>query len=120
MVGASKWTLPIRRDMRLAQHDILDFCVNPNYKELNWPQDYWPSTPAPATRAAWDDSLAAFRRDREALKQMALDTSRDLTARIPHGEDQTYLRELLLIADHTAYHVGQLVLVRQSLGIWKR
>ena len=114
----SPWELV--EHMRLAQHDILDFCVNPNYQELNWPQDYWPSTPAPATRAAWDDSLAAFRRDREALKQMALDTSRDLTARIPHGEGQTYLRELLLIADHTAYHVGQLVLVRQSLGIWKR
>lgn len=106
--------------IRIAQHDILDFSENPNYKEMNWPQDYWPSTPAPPSTAAWDESLAAFRRDREALKQMALDPSRDLTAKIPHGEGQTYLRELLLVADHTAYHVGQLVLVRQSLGIWKK
>ena len=114
----SPWELV--EHMRLAQHDILDFSVNPNYKELNWPQDYWPATPAPPTRAAWDESLAAFRHDRESLKQIALDTSLDLTAKIPHGEGQTYLRELLLVADHTAYHVGQLVLVRESLGIWKR
>jgi hypothetical protein len=106
--------------MRIAQHDILDFSRNSDYKEMEWPKDYWPQTPAPSSPGAWDDSLAAFRRDRDALRQMALDTSIDLTAKIPHGEGQTYLRELLLVADHTAYHVGQLVLVRQSLGIWKR
>ena len=106
--------------IRLAQHDILDFSVNSHYKEMSWPQDYWPASPAPPSRAAWEESLAAFRRDRESLEQMALDTSLDLTAKIPHGDGQTYLRELLLVADHTAYHVGQLVLVRQSLGIWKR
>jgi hypothetical protein len=94
--------------------------VNPDYEEMSWPQDYWPQTPAPPTEAAWDESLAAFRRDREALKQVALDPSVDLTAKIPHGQGQTYLREILLVADHTAYHVGQLVLVRQSLGNWKR
>ena len=113
----SAWELV--EHIRLTQHDILDFCVNSNYKEMKWPEDYWPATPAPPSAAAWDDSLASFRRDREALKQVALDTSLDLTARIPHGEGQTYLRELLLVADHTAYHIGQLVLVRQSLGIWK-
>ena len=114
----SAWELV--EHMRLAQHDILDFSVNPNYKEMNWPEDYWPATPAPPSRAAWDESLAAFRRDREALKQLAVDGALDLTGKIPHGEGQTYLRELLLVADHTAYHVGQLVLVRQNLGIWKR
>lgn len=114
----SAWELV--EHIRLTQHDILDFCVNSNYKEMKWPEDYWPASPAPPSAAAWDDSLASFRRDREALKQVALDTSLDLTARIPHGEGQTYLRELLLVADHTAYHVGQLVLVRQSLGVWKK
>jgi uncharacterized damage-inducible protein DinB len=106
--------------LRLAQHDILDFSRNSNYQEMEWPKDYWPSTPAPPSSASWDESLEAFRRDREALRHMALDTSLDLTQKIPHGEGQTYLRELLLVIDHTAYHVAQLVLVRQSLGIWKR
>lgn len=105
--------------IRLAQHDILDFSRNSNYQEMEWPKDYWPPSPTPPSAAAWDESLAAFRRDRDALKQMALDTSIDLTQKIPHGNGQTYLRELLLVADHTAYHVGQLVLIRQSLGIWK-
>jgi len=114
----SAWELV--EHIRIAQHDILDFSRNRNYKEMEWPKDYWPPTPAPPSPAAWDESLAAVRRDREALQQMALDTSIDLTQKIPHGDGQTYLRELLLVADHTAYHVGQLVLVRQSLGIWKR
>lgn len=105
--------------IRLAQHDILDFSRNSDYREMEWPKDYWPPSPAPPSATAWDESLAAFRRDRDALKQMALDPSIDLTGKIPHGDGQTYLRELLLAADHTAYHVGQLVLIRQSLGIWK-
>jgi uncharacterized damage-inducible protein DinB len=113
----SPWELV--EHMRIAQHDILDFSRNSNYREAEWPQDYWPPTPAPASAAAWDESVAAFRRDREALRQMALDLSLDLTQKIPHGDGQTYLRELLLAADHTAYHVGQLVLVRKALGIWK-
>ena len=105
--------------MRIAQYDILDFSRNSHYKEMEWPHDYWPPTPGPPSAAAWDDSLAAFRQDRDALRQMALDSSLDLTQKIAHGDGQTYLRQLLLAADHTAYHVGQLVLVRQSLGIWK-
>jgi uncharacterized damage-inducible protein DinB len=113
----SAWELV--EHIRIAQHDILDFSRNSKYKEMEWPKDYWPATPAPPSPAAWDDSLAAVRRDREALQQMALDTSIDLTQKIPHGNGQTYLRELLLVADHTAYHVAQLVMVRQSLGIWK-
>jgi uncharacterized damage-inducible protein DinB len=113
----SPWELV--EHIRIAQHDILDFSQNRDYKEMEWPKDYWPSTPAPPSAAAWDESLAAFRRDRDSLKRMALDASVDLTQKIPHGNGQTYLRELLLVADHTAYHVGQLVLVRQALGIWK-
>jgi uncharacterized damage-inducible protein DinB len=104
--------------IRLAQHDILDFCRNPGYTELRWPDDYWP--PAGATPTADDVSatVAAFGDDREALAAMALDSRIDLFARIPHGTGQTYLRELLLVADHTSYHLGQMVAVRRALGIW--
>ena len=104
--------------IRMAQHDILDFCVNTSYREKKWPDDYWPSYPAPPSDAAWDESVASYVRDRDALKRLARDPQIDLTAKIPHGNGQTYLREILLVADHTSYHVGQLVLVRRLLGIW--
>jgi uncharacterized damage-inducible protein DinB len=107
--------------IRMAQYDILDFCINEEYQEKTWPDDYWPPSPAPSSDAAWENSLAAVRADLVALKELAADSSVDLAARIPHGKSkkQTYLRELLLVADHTAYHVGQIVFVRQLLGIWK-
>ena len=103
--------------LRRAQHDILDFSRNPDYKEQRWPDDSWPAEPAPAP-GAWDVSVTAYRADRQALQAMAGDTSLDLFAAIPHGSGQTYLRELLLVADHAAYHIGQIVLVRRLLGIW--
>jgi uncharacterized damage-inducible protein DinB len=108
----------IMEHMRRAQHDILDFCVNPNYGEMKWPDDYWPAAPGPKSDGEWKKSLAAFRRDLRALQKMALNPKLDLFARIPHGSGQTYLRELLLVADHNAYHVGQLVAVRKALGAW--
>jgi hypothetical protein len=104
--------------LRLAQHDMLDFCRNPDYRELQWPDDYWPPSAAPPKPADWDKSIAQFRRDRAALQALAADPKIDLYARIPHGTGQTYLRELLLVADHTAYHVGQLITVRRALGAW--
>ena len=113
----SAWQL--LEHLRICQYDILDFCRNPKYVELKFPQDYWPSAAAPPSAKAWDESLAAIRRDREDFKKLAGDKSVDLFARIPHGSGQTVLRELLLVADHNAYHVGQLVLVRQALGNWK-
>jgi hypothetical protein len=103
--------------LRLAQRDILEFCRNPAYVEPPL-EDYWPQSALPPTKEAWDRSIADFRRDREELKQLALDTTVDLFERIPHGTGQTYLRELLLVADHNAYHVAQLVAVRRCLGIW--
>jgi uncharacterized damage-inducible protein DinB len=112
----SLWDLA--EHLRIAQHDILDFCRNPDYRELAWPGDYWPASPAPADDDAWDASLRRYRQDRRELQQLAADPAIDLAARIPHGTGQTYLRELLLVADHAAYHVGQLVLVRRALGIW--
>ena len=106
--------------LRITQHDILDFCRNRHYEEREWPKDYWPASPAPPSDRAWNESAAAFRRDREALQKLAADTTIDLTARIPHGSGQTYARELVLVADHTSYHVGQLVLVRRALGNWNK
>jgi DinB family protein len=113
----SPWQLV--EHLRLAQHDILDFCVNPQYEELQWPEDYWPSSAVPPSDSAWDESIDAVRRDRAALQQLARDATIALAGKIPHGSGQTYARELVLAADHAAYHVGQLVLVRQALGDWK-
>jgi hypothetical protein len=104
--------------VRIAQADILEFCRSPRYKEKKWPDEYWPSSPGPSSAAAWTRSLSAFRSDRTALQRLARNAKVDLFAPIPHGSGQTCLRELLLIADHTAYHVGQIVVVRQALGIW--
>lgn len=105
--------------LRLAQHDILDFCQNPSYKEeLHWPDDYWPSSAEPPTAGAWNESIAACNRDLAAFQQLAGDPRCDLFAKIPHGSGQTYLRELLLVIDHNAYHVGQIVAVRKALGAW--
>jgi uncharacterized damage-inducible protein DinB len=112
----SPWQL--LEHIRLTQHDILEFCRNPAYEELDWPEDYWPESASPASAAAWDKSVAAVRKDREALKQLALNPGLDLLARVPAGDGQTYLRELLLVADHTAYHLGELVVVRRALGAW--
>ena len=109
----------ILEHIRRTQADILDFCRNPGYKELDWPADYWPASAAPPLDEAWQESIDAVRRDRAALEGLAEDSSIDLFARIPHGTGQTYLRELLLVADHNAYHVGQLVAARQALGAWK-
>lgn len=112
----SPWQLV--EHLRITQWDILDFCRNPDYQEIHWPDDYWPSDAEPPSADAWEESLRGYRTDREVLKAMAVDPNVDLFARIPHGSGQTYLRELLLVADHTAYHVGQLIAVRRLLGIW--
>jgi hypothetical protein len=106
--------------LRIAQHDILDFCRNPNYQEMSWPDDYWPTSPAPPSSAAWDASVRMFGEDRAALQELARDPAVNLETTIPHGTGQTYLRELLLAADHAAYHVGELIVVRRLLGAWPR
>jgi len=104
--------------MRITQEDILDFCRNVNYQERKWPDAYWPKAAAPPDDNTWEQSIAEFRRDREALQELIKDPSCDLFARVPAGEGQTFLREFLLVADHTAYHVGQLIAVRRLLGAW--
>jgi hypothetical protein len=115
------WSLwQLVEHIRLAQFDILDFCRNREYVEPHSMSAYWPSSSEPPSSKAWDDAIVAVRRDRDALKALARDTGIDLFSRIPHGNGQTYLRELILVADHTAYHVGQIVAVRRALGIWTR
>jgi len=105
--------------LRLAQRDILEFCRNPKYLAPKWPEDYWPAKPAPPNAGAWQKSVAAFRADRRELVALIADPSVDLHARIPHGDGQTYLREILLVADHGAFHMGQIVAVRRLLKAWK-
>jgi uncharacterized damage-inducible protein DinB len=116
-VPYSPWQL--LEHLRITQRDILDFCVNAKYQEMKWPDDYWPASTSPPSPGAWDQSVRAFKEDRQALQRLAADPAIDLEARIPHGSGQTYLRELVLVIDHSAYHVGQLVLVRRLLGAWK-
>ena len=105
--------------LRLAQWDILEFSRNPKHKSPSWPDGYWPEADAPPNAAAWDASVAAFRRDLADMEKLVRDSSSDLFAPIPHGQGQTLLREALLVADHNSYHVGQLILLRRALGAWK-
>lgn len=113
----SPWQL--LEHLRRTQRDILDFCRSANYQVLDWPDDYWPAAETPPSATAWNDSIRQFKKDRQALQKLAADRRVELAARIPHGDGQTYLRELLLAADHAAYHIGQLIVVRRLLGNWK-
>jgi hypothetical protein len=113
----SPWEL--LEHMRLTQRDILNFCRDPSYKAPDWPAEYWPKTTSPARPEDWQECAEAFRADRQELQSLVADPSLDLYAAIPHGEGQTYLREVLLVADHSAYHLGELVAVRRLLGAWK-
>lgn len=112
----SPWELV--EHMRIAQWDILEFSRNAKHRSPQWPEGYWPQSPAPADGKAWDKSVRAFRRDLKAMCALVADPGTDLYAKIPHGDGQSILREALLVADHNAYHVGQLVLVRKLLGAW--
>jgi hypothetical protein len=104
--------------MRIAQWDILRFSVDPDHVSPEFPAGYWPEGDAPPTAEAWDESVAALRADLEAMKAHVSAPATDLLAPIPHGSGQTILREALLVADHNAYHLGQLVAVRRLLGAW--
>jgi hypothetical protein len=106
--------------LRIAQWDILDFSRNPKHVSPEWPEGYWPSTDAPPSPAAWNNSVSTFQADLKAMMSLVKSPRRDLFARIPHGEGQTILREALLVADHNAYHLGELVYLRRALGAWRR
>jgi uncharacterized damage-inducible protein DinB len=112
----SAWQLV--EHLRKAQSDILEFCISLTYREKKWPQDYWPKTVAPRDAKAWTQALASIRRDRKVMQKLASNPKIDLLAAVPNGSGQTYLREILLVADHDAYHIGQIVSLRRQLGIW--
>lgn len=119
--GARVRSLPytawqIVQHMRLTQRDILDFCRDANYREPRWPEDYWPAKDAPHRPAEWETALLSFHSDLADMKQFIADPSIDLFATIPHGDGQTYLREALLVIDHNAYHLGQLVILWRLLS----
>ncbi len=105
--------------LRIAQWDILEFTRNPRHVSPPWPEGYWPTGDAPPDDGVWDRSVAAFRADLRAMQDLVADPATDLFTPLPHGEGQTVLREALLVADHNAYHIGQLVVVRRLLGAWK-
>jgi len=109
----------ILEHLRIAQWDILDFSRNPKYKTMQWPEDYWPKSPAPPSDKAWHASIKAFREDLKAICDLVSDPATDLYAKIPHGDGQTILRQALLTSDHNSYHIGQLILTRKLLGAWK-
>jgi hypothetical protein len=106
----------ILEHMRIVQWDILEFTRNAAHASPDFPTGYWPTAPAPPNEKAWDKSVSAFRADSQAIVDLVENHETDLLARIPHGDGQTVLREVLLAADHNAYHLGQFVLVRQLLG----
>jgi len=101
--------------IRIAQWDILDFSRNPNYKEMKWPDDYWPKDEG--TSKKWKESLKQVMTDLKEMRDLVADERTDLFAKIPHGGGQTILREAMLIADHNAYHLGQLVLLKKMMTV---
>jgi hypothetical protein len=113
----SPWML--LEHLRIAQRDILEFSRNRKYVAPNWPADYWPHSSAPPSAAAWNASVAAFRKDLKAMQNLVANPKTDLFARIPWGNGQTILREALLVADHNAHHLGQMLDLRRLLGAWK-
>jgi DinB superfamily len=112
----SPWELV--EHMRIAQWDIIEFVRNPKHVSPEFPTGYWPAPESVPSDAEWKKSVEGFRRDLRAVMDLAKDESQDLFAKIPHGDGQTILREILLVADHNAYHVGELVVVRRFLGAW--
>ena len=116
--GAEHSPWELLEHMRIAQWDILEFTRDPNHKSPEFPKGYWPDKDAPPDPKAWDRSVYAFCEDLTALCALVKDEKTDLLTQIPHGDGQTILREILVVADHNAYHLGQMVLLRRLLGAW--
>ena len=114
----SAWEL--LEHLRIGQWDILSFCLDPKHASPEWPKGYWPKTTEPPSDAVWVQSVEAFKKDNEAMGNLVMDPKQDLFAPIPHGSGQTILRQVLLLADHNSYHLGQFVLVRRLLGDWPK
>jgi hypothetical protein len=104
--------------MRIAQWDIVEFIRDPDYESPEWPEGYWPDDEREANEEQWQDTLEAFRSDRRALEKMVTDPQVDLQADLAHAEGYNVLREVLVVADHSAYHIGELAMMRQVMDIW--
>jgi len=117
--GAAHSPWEVLEHMRLAQWDILEFTRDPKHVSPEWPSGYWPKTPAPPDAKAWNNSIKSFRADLNAMIKLIQSKKTDFFAPLPHGTGQTVLREALLVADHNAYHLGELLVLRRLLGAWK-
>jgi hypothetical protein len=106
--------------LRLTQNDILEFITSANYQDKSWPKDYWPDPKTTASAADWRRTIEQFHQDRQALVDLARDPGRDLYAKIPHGTGQNLLKEILVVADHNAYHIGEFGIMRQVMGAWAK
>ena len=116
--GAPHSAWELLEHMRIAQNDILLFSKSAKHVSPQWPEGYWPPAEAPKRKSQWGESVKAFRADLAAFERLLFNPRKDLYEPFPWGEGQTLLREALLIADHNAYHLGQLVLVRRLLSVW--
>ena len=116
--GAAHSPWEMLEHLRIAQWDILEFARNAKHKSPEFPEGYWPKSPEPHDAKAWEKSAAAFRADRKSLCDLVNNESTDLFAKLSHGDGQTILRQVLLAADHNAYHIGELILLRRILGAW--
>lgn len=115
-VGYTPWHLI--EHLRLTQADILDYMTNPDYTEREWPREYWPAPSANATRSTWDASVAGFLADRATIRELVADDGNDLFAALPGTSGHTLLREIRIVADHNAYHVGEFAILRKVMGTW--
>ena len=105
--------------LRIAQWDMLEFSRDPKHVSPAWPAGYWPKNAAPERAEDWEKSVKAFQRDLAAMRKLVEDPKSDLFTPFEHGEGQTLLREAMQMADHNAYHVGELIYLRRLLGAWK-
>ena len=117
--GAAHSPWEVLEHMRIAQWDILEFTRNPKHVSPEFPAGYWPKTQAPPDAKAWNNTIKSFRADRDAMIKIVQNKKTDFFAPLTHGDGQTVLREVLLVADHNAYHLGELLLLRRLLGAWK-
>jgi hypothetical protein len=116
-VPYSAWML--LEHLRIAQWDILEFSRNPKHASPKWPESYWPKSEAPPSAGAWTASIKQFQKEMKTMRALISNPKTNLYARLPWGDGQTVLREALLVADHNAYHLGQLVTLRKAFGAWK-
>ena len=117
--GAPHTAWQLMEHLRIALWDILEFSRDANHVSPAWPEGYWPQTEAPPNDAAWNNSVAAIKKDLQGMVELVENENTDLYAKIPHGTGQNILREALLVADHNAYHIGQLMLLRRLIGAWE-